>query len=144
MKRPAAVRALIAINVLMVVFLAGLAGYFLVRTHAPGIHRFPDVAEAIRRSYKVAAILGFTSIFWIVALWAILKRWNWGWWYGVLLNLVIFGVFAYSIFEDWPYIDGAEISVAATLIVTAGLYLTSPVRHHLLRSPLAKSAGEGI
>ncbi len=145
MKRPAAVNLLLALNLLAIVCLGGVAGYFLFLTRAPAIRNDPEGGEAVHGLYLAAAILGPAAIFWIIALLGTLRRWAWGLWYGILLHLVTGGLFLYTCFDDWPDTDAGEISFAVVPVVIAFVYLTRPVRRYFAESRLAAaSAGEGI
>lgn len=148
MKRPGLVNFLIAVNVLVFLAQIGFAAYLLVLTRSPQVVGGDDPASSIHGLKVAAAIFAVPALFWVLSLLAILRRWAWGGWYGMLLHLGLAALFTFDIVDDWRNADEFSMALVALGLIVAGLYLAGPVRSYFSgRSATIDAelvAGQGI
>lgn len=148
MKRPGLINFLIALHVLVFLAQVGFAAYLLVLTHSPQVVGGNDAADSVHGLKIAAAIFALPSLFWVLSLVAILRRWTWGGWYGMLLHLGLAALFTVDIVDDWRNADEFSMALVALGLIVAGLYLAAPVRRYFSRRidtiDAELAAGQGI
>ena len=138
MKRPASVKALIVAQFVLATAGMAIAIYLAVLTRSPEILRDKDAAGVVRGLWISAATTSIPALLAGVIAIHLVRRKRWAWWTGMVLNLVLGVILAYSAFDE-NNIDSDDIVTALLPIGMLALYFLAGVRRWFAREAPAQS-----
>jgi hypothetical protein len=129
MKRSGWVTGAAVTQFLLGVLFSGVSLFLLWLVRSPEIKQGEGAAEAIRGIKIAAGIIAPLALLVLAGAYGVWKGKLWGWWLGMLTDLGLVGIFAYSLMDDgWHNIDWDMVAFTLFPLIPTALLLLPGVR----------------